>query len=206
VSIDPRKLIERSVDNVQRIYAVIIALAISQAIQILLKNPNSTTLELNLKQVPSGLPAFVAFLVTLVPFWQGMNRHLDRCYLEKKAGVRQGVVLIDFVVFIMEASFLFAAGWSIKSDIETFYWLGGLLGVEMIWALASHYIHFPETRSHAVRWSVINLCAIVIAILVVEFPFQHKQFVLMVIAVARSIADYVGCGEFYFPSSVDTSA
>lgn len=201
MSIPAEKVVERSVDNVQRIYAVIIALAISQAIQNLLKSPGSTTVDLSLKQVSDGLPAFVAFLVTLVPFWQGMNRHLDRCYLEKQAGVRQRVILFDFAVFLLEAIFLFAAGWSIKSDIETFYWLGALLGVDMIWALPSHYIHFPGTRSHAVKWSAINVCAIFIAFLVVEYSFQHKQLVLMVIALGRSIADYVFCGDFYFPTT-----
>jgi hypothetical protein len=206
MSIPTDKVIERSVDNVQRIYAVIIALAISQAIQSLLRNPSSTTVELNLKQVPAGLSAFIAFLVTLVPFWQGMNRHLDRCYLEKKAGVKQRVLLLDFAVFFVEAIFLFAAGWSIKSDIETFYWLGALLGVDMIWALASHYIHFPGIRSHAVKWSVINVCAMVTAVLVVVYPFQHKQFALMVIATGRSIADYVLCGDFYLPDAPDASA
>jgi hypothetical protein len=76
-------LIERSVDSVQRIYAVVIALAISQVIQSLLKNSNGTTMDLS--QALAGLPAFVAFLVTLVPVWQGMNRHLDRSYLEKES-------------------------------------------------------------------------------------------------------------------------
>jgi hypothetical protein len=206
MSIPVDKVVERSVDNVQRIYAVIIALSISHAIQNLLKSPGSTTLDLSLKEVSAGLPAFIAFLVTLVPFWQGMNRHLDRCYLEKKAGVRQRVILFDFAVFFLEAIFLFAAGWSINSDIKTFYWLGGLLGVDMIWASASHYIHFPGIRSHAVKWSVINVCAMFIAILVVAYPFQHKLVVLMVIAVGRSIADYVFCGDFYFPNAPEASA
>jgi hypothetical protein len=206
MGIPTEKVVERSVDNVQKIYAVIIALAIAQAIQNLLKSPGSTTVDLSLRQVSAGLPAFIAFLVTLVPFWQGMNRHLDRCYLEKTAGVRQRVLLLDFAVFFVEAIFLFAAGWSIKSDIKTFYWLGGLLGVDTVWSVASHYIHFPGTKSHSVKWAAINVCAIVIAIFVVEYPFQHKEFVLMVIAVGRSIADYVLCGDFYFPSTSNASS
>ena len=35
MSLDPAKVIERSVDSIQKIYAVVIALAISQAIQSL---------------------------------------------------------------------------------------------------------------------------------------------------------------------------
>src|SRR4051794_21625920 len=112
-----------------------------------------------------------------------MNRHLDRCYLEKKTGVVQRALLLDFAVFFVEAIFLFAAGWSIKLGVETFYWLAGLLGLDMIWAVSSHYIHFPGTKSHAIKWSAINLCAIFVAIFVIEYPFQHQPFLLMVIAV-----------------------
>lgn len=206
MSLQTDEVIKRSVDNVQRIYAVIIALAISQAIQSLLKDSTSNSAELSLSRAYTGLPAFIAFLVTLVPFWQGMNRHLDRCYLEKETGVVQRALLLDFAVFFVEAIFLFAAGWSIKLDIETFYWLAGLLGIDMIWAVTSHYIHFPGTKSHAMKWSVINVCAIFIAIFVIEYPFQHKQFLLMVIAVGRSIADYAFCGDFYFPSPSEANA
>jgi hypothetical protein len=118
MGIPTEKVVERSVDNVQKIYAVIIALAISQAIQNLLKSPGSTTVDLSLKQVSAGLPAFIAFLATLVPFWQGMNRHLDRCYLEKTAGVRQRVLLPRFRGLLDHLPL--RAGWSIKSDIQTF--------------------------------------------------------------------------------------
>jgi hypothetical protein len=40
MSIDPSKVIERSVDSIEKIYAVVIALAISQAVQSLLKDPS----------------------------------------------------------------------------------------------------------------------------------------------------------------------
>jgi len=133
VSSEAERIKERSVDSLQQIYAVVIALAIAQAIQSLLKDPVSGAVLARI-QILVGLPAFVAFLVTLVPFWHGMNRHLDRCYLEKKSAVVQGA-----------------------------------------------------------------LVAIVIAILIVDFPFQHKTIVLIVVAIMRSIADYGLCWDFYFP-------
>jgi hypothetical protein len=199
MSIEANKVIERSVDSIQKIYAVVIALAISQAIQSLLKDPSSGT-TLTLGRLTAGLPAFVAFLVTLVPFWHGMNRHLDRCYLEKTNAVVQGALLLDFVIFFVEAVFLFAAGWSLTSGINTFYCLGLLLSIDMLWAFVSHQIHFPGKKSHARRWSTINLISIGIAILIIKFPFQSKSFVLMALAVARSITDYGLCWDFYFPS------
>jgi hypothetical protein len=206
MSLQPDEVIKRSVDNVQRIYAVIIALAISESIQSLLKDPQSSTIQLSLAQAHAGLPAFIAFLATLVPFWQGMNRHLDRCYLEKETGVVQRALVLDFAVFFLESIFLFGAAWSIKEGIKTFYWLAALLGIDMVWAVSSHYIHFPGTKSHALKWSGINVCAFFIAVLVFEYPFQHKQFVLMVIALGRTIADYIFSGNFYFPSNSDKGA
>ena len=71
MSIDSEKVIERSVDSIQKIYAVVIALAISQAIQSLLKVPGEIG-DFSLGRLSSGAPGFVAFLVTLVPFWHGI--------------------------------------------------------------------------------------------------------------------------------------
>jgi hypothetical protein len=189
---------ERAVDSLQKIYAVVIALAIAQAIQSLLKDPANGTL-LDGNQIVAGLPAFVALLVTLVPFWHGMNRHLDRCYLEKKTAVAQGGILLDFATFFIEASLLFAAGWSLRSGIYSFIALGLLLSVDMVWGLISHTIHFPGQKSHVRLWSAINLFAIGIAILIVLFPFEYKTIGLMVIAIMRTIVDYWRCWDFYFP-------
>jgi uncharacterized Tic20 family protein len=69
----------------------------------------------------------------------------------------------------------------------------------MLWAFVSHQIHFAGKKSHAVKWSVINVVGIVAAILIVTFPFEHKPFVLMILAVVRSLADYGFCWKFYFP-------
>lgn len=198
MSSEAERIKERSVDSLQQIYAVVIALAIAQAIQSLLKDPLRGTL-LDRSQILAGLPAFVALLFTLVPFWHGMNRHLDRCYLEKKSAVAQGAVLLDFAAFCLEASLLFAAGWSLRSGIYSFIALGGLLLVDMLWGFISHQIHFPGQKSHVRRWSAINLVAIVIAILIVDYPFQHQSIVLMVVAIVRSIVDYWLCWDFYFP-------
>jgi hypothetical protein len=142
--------------------------------------------------------------MTLVPFWHGMNRHLDRCYLEKKSGVVQGALLLDFGTFFLEASLLFAAAWSLRSGIYSFIALGALLTIDMIWGFISHLIHFPGQKSHVRRWSAINLTAIVIAILIVTYAFQPKTVVLMVLAIVRSIVDYSLCWPFYFPPQSET--
>jgi hypothetical protein len=200
MSLEASKVTERSVDSIARIYAVVIALAISQSVQTLLKDPRGGA-DLNLSGLVPGAPAFVAFLFTLVPFWHGMNRHLDRCYLERTDVVRQGALLFDFAVFFFEASLLFAAGWALRSGLVSFYCLGLLLTADMIWGYISHLIHFPGKKSHVVRWSSINVVVGVLAVLIVAYPFEQKALVLMVLAMARSIVDYSLCWKFYFPPS-----
>jgi hypothetical protein len=198
MSSETERISERSVDSLENIYAVVIALAIAQAVESLLKDPASGIL-LDPSQIIAGLPAFVAFLVTLVPFWHGMNRHLDRCYLEKKSGVVRGALLLDFTAFFIEASLLFTAGWTLRSGIHSFIALGALLVVDMLWGAVSHLIHFRGHKSHVLRWSAINVVAIGIAILIDAYAFQPKTWVLMVVAIMRTVADYGICREFYFP-------
>ena len=149
MSLDTNTIIVRSVDSIANIYAVVIALAIAQAIQTLIKDPSGGA-GLKFDALYAGAPAFVAFLFTLVPFWHGMNRHLDRCYLEKTGVVAQGALLFDFTVFFLEAGLLFAAGWSLRAGLVTFYCLGVLLVTDMVWGYISHLIHFPHTKSHVV--------------------------------------------------------
>lgn len=189
---------ERAVDSLEQIYAVVIALAIAQAIENLLKAPASGAV-LGWNEVKIGLPSLVALLFTLVPFWHGMNRHLDRCYIEKTESVKQVALLLDFATFLLEAALLFATAWSLRSGLSSFMYLGVLLFVDSLWALVSHQVHFPGKKSHALRWAEINFGFIVGGILVFTFPFTHQVLVLMTLAIVRSIVDYSMCSDFYFP-------
>lgn len=192
------RVIERSVDSLQKTYAVIIALAIGQAIQSLLKAPTDASI-VSLDQITPAVPAFTAFLFTLVPFFHGMNRHLDRSYLEKSGQVIQGALILDFAVFLLEATCLFAVAWSLRSGIRSFEYLGVLLLIDMLWGFVSHQIHYRGQKSGVVRWSVINLIAMAVALFVVAFPFQAKPLLLMAVAILRTVADYKFCWSFYFP-------
>src|SRR5690348_17087640 len=98
MALSPDKLFERSVDSIQKIYAVVIALAVTQSIQTLIKDSNGVA-DFTFERLRSGLPSLIAFVFTLVPFWHGMNRHLDKAYLEKSKGVVQGALLLDFFTF-----------------------------------------------------------------------------------------------------------
>lgn len=199
MSLGRDKIIERSVDSISKIYAIVIALALTQSVQALVVKDATGSAELSLATLLTGAPAFVAFLFTLVPFWHGMNRHLDRCYLEKTSGVAQGALLFDFAVFFIEASLLFIAGWSLRSGLVSFYCLGLVLLIDMIWGSISHQIHFPGKKSHVRKWAGINIAAGFVAFLIVIFRFEQKPLGLMAVAIVRTIVDYWLCWDFYFP-------
>lgn len=182
----------------QKMYAVVVALAIGEAIKALLKASASEEL-LASGQVIQGLPVFIAFVVTLVPFYHGMNRHFDHCYLEKTSTVVQGALLLDFGVFFLEASILFAVAWSLRAGLRGFYLLGALLGVDMLWGVVSHFIHYSTEKPSILRWSVINLIAIGLASGVAFYPTDRRPVMLMLIAILRTVADYYFCWTFYFP-------
>ena len=204
--LEKSKAVERSVDSIAKIYAIVIGLALSEAVKTLIVKDSNGNLDLSWATFWTGAPTFVAFVFTLVPFWHGMNRHLDRCYLEKAGIVAQGALLLDFFVFFIEASLLLLSGWALRSGLVTFYCLGWILFVDMIWGFISHQIHFAGQKSHVKSWIVINLVAGFLSLLVITFNFNPKPPVLMAIAIIRSIVDYWTGWEFYFPEAQQTAA
>jgi predicted membrane protein len=189
----PEKFIERSVDSLQKIYAVIVALAIGQAIQTISGNPS---------EILSHLPGFLAFVAIVVPFYHGMNRHLDKCYIERTENVVQGALLFDFIVFFSLASLLFVFSTSIKTGLQSFVILGGLLVVDSVWALVSHWIHYRGFVPSILRWSVINSIILVAALFIYVLQVYDdgtKCWLLLVLAIIRTICDYKFCWNFYFP-------
>jgi len=208
MSISNGKLIERSVDSLQKIYAVIVALAISISIQNLLLNKTDNSFVIT-TSIFSYLPAFLSFIVILVPFYHGMNRHLDKCYVERTSeDTIRGALLFDFIVFFFEASILFAVASSIRAGLQSFYLLGTLLVADMAWVIVSHWIHYRKYSPTILWWAGWNFLAIVISLFIVlleAYPESSKMWLLFVVALSRSVADYWSCWEFYFPKDSENN-
>lgn len=196
------KRIARSVDSLQKIYSVVIALAIGQAIQTLLIDRAIGAL------APPGVilartPAFLALLAILVPFYHGMNRHLDVAYIERPEEQRaEAALLFDFIVFFFESCLLFAVAYSIGPGMAAFGFLGTLLAVDMLWALVSHWIHYSQDKPSVFSWSAINAAAIVLGLFVGFTQYYSptvKSWLLLVIAIGRTALDYWFYWQFYFP-------
>ena len=188
----------RSVDSLQKIYAVIISLAIGQTINEVIKTENNF---LSTDFLNNSLPALLSFFAFLIPFYHGMNRHLDLCYIEKAKDKNRGALLFDFIIFCLESSLLFIFSKYITKGLECFIIIGGMLMVDMVWSFVSHFIHYNGKFSPSVmRWSIINFVTLFIGFLIYSINiFDFKAYLFLFIAIARAIADYWTCWTFYFP-------
>jgi hypothetical protein len=115
-----KKILERTVDGLQKVYAVVDGLALGQG------NKRSRNVAKgghagDLLGGPCPVPPFGAFLVTLVAFFHGMNRHLDRCYLDRSiAFPRWGAFFLDFFVFFVQSSLRFLVALSLSDPSRAF--------------------------------------------------------------------------------------
>src|SRR5688572_18685246 len=96
--------LKRSVDSLQKIYAVIIALAITETFKTAF---NNTAMDTLVSDIIAQAPLLVAFFSVVVPFYHGMNRHLDVCYIYNENLHSQGALLFDFIIFCFESALLF---------------------------------------------------------------------------------------------------
>ena len=75
---------KRSVDNLQRLYAVVISLAVTEAVRRTVFGSQSTDPpELSAISANQWL-ILTSFLLTVIPFYHGANRYLDATYVTKE--------------------------------------------------------------------------------------------------------------------------
>lgn len=189
--------IKRSVDSLQKIYAIIIGLAISQSINTSINFEGG---KWNQALFFNNLPALISLFAFLVPFYQGMNRHLDLCYVEKRDGNTQGALLFDFAVFCIESCLLFVFTKVFLNDLTGYYIIACMLAVDMVWAFVSHWIHYRKFDPSIRRWAVINFVTLVVGTLILSSTyFPNKAVPFLCLSMLRTVADYFFCWKFYFP-------
>ena len=148
------------------------------------------------------LQLMIAFLVTIVPFYHGMNCHLDRIYLEQSVETaKQYVLIIDFFAFFFESCLLLAL--ALKLDDETGFLaiLIWLLIADIAWGALSYFVHSRNKPLGFFRWVIINAGAVALLVAVSHSTNSSAVlFSIVGIATARTIADYTFCWQYYFPS------
>lgn len=200
---------ENTVKNLENLYTVVIGLALTQAIILLIDSSNEG-FPINF----TYLPYFIAYLVTLVPFYHGALRHLDHTYIEHEGkDVRAGALMFDFAFLFVEGCILFSLAVLIKTP-QFFAWgLVILFAFDIVWAFFAYLGLSPDGESNAeIKWTAINIIAA--AILIVVFTSFIKIYppsptnveinlglCILTIAFARTAIDYGSNWDFYYPTS-----
>jgi hypothetical protein len=188
-----------SVRHLQGLYSVVVAIALTLAVERLLPGSGSQTIR------PHSVPLFVALLVTIVPFYHGTLRHLDDVYIEKRGrGYRSGAVLLDFFALFIEGCLLLGLG-AVIAQPRPFGWLLlSLLLFDIAWAIFTRAVlatsDVPKTplnwlRVNAVAAVVLSLYLAIMSVAGVGSPSLEAG--ILAIALLRSIADYLTSWRFY---------
>ena len=127
-----------SVRNLQELYTVAVGMALTLAITRIVPEAGSP--------VVVSLPNLVAYVVTLVPHYNGAMRHLDVSYRGARTGtVREGAPLVDFFLLFIEACLFLALASAIKNTAQALWTVLALFAVDGLWRMAASWI-FAKTR------------------------------------------------------------
>lgn len=189
---------KRSIENLQRLYAIVAGLSLTTAVTSLLTltppAPSEPVLQFGATYLRlNSLPMFLSFAVTLLAFYHGTHRHLDLAYVFRPAAQTTKTLapIVDFLFAFLQA-ILFYAMALVLADGFSFYSIFIALMVKDIpWF---GYIHFTDVMTLRVGWLLgVNTTTAVLLLLILAYLPDHavKWWVAAIVVVARSLVDYV---------------
>jgi hypothetical protein len=191
---------ERSVNNLQTLFTVVIALALVEAIKSIIAFKTSlVSINFNVK----FLPTFVALVSTLIPFHHGANRYLDETYIVKQGPIRPLTGLIDFFFFFFEAAVFYVMALSIQQPKFFFFALLFLFGIDIIWLIFVYY-SANESFKKIKHWLWLNILLVIVVLIINPGKFMaddiYKWILLAIFVVGRTVLDYIFEWPFYWPA------
>jgi hypothetical protein len=197
---DTKEARKRSVDSLQRLYTVVVSLAVTEALRRLLSSGTGDY---------TRWLIFASFVVTVVPFYHGANRHLDVSYVTEERKAKPGALMIDFVFLFIEGILFFALAVRIDSR-DIFYTLLAVLFLLDVFWIGFTYISRTNEEDRAsgyVKWAIMNLVAgAAIGVSIWSNIFGSfwanetaKDVALVSITISRTVLDYILQWHFYYP-------
>ncbi|MBL7876763.1 MAG: hypothetical protein JNL53_13940 [Cyclobacteriaceae bacterium] len=195
------KPLTRSVDSLQKIYAVIIGLAIARTTQEVVQGTNWNEI---LPRIQATAPALLSFFFLIVPFYHGMNRHLDYSYLERVPQHSKIGLIMDFIFFSLEAALFFLFADTIILGKESFIVIALILGLDILWGTFATLLNYHKEsgKQNPFAWVKINIVTLIFGFFIYVYgdnPVIDVRWCLAVLLVGRTIIDYYMMMDFYFP-------
>ena len=194
-AVDP---LARTVRNLENLYSVVVAVGLTLAVQQLIVIGEGVEFRWG------ALPAVIAYVVTLVPFYHGAERHLEDAYVDNpRQGANPRRLLFDFVVLFVEACVLLAAAAVVHFPRALLAALVVLWVIDIAWGVSARLIF--RLKDEVLKWAMVNSGAVAVfggLWLVAELSDLADLTVgwaLLAISLMRSVVDYATSWEFYFP-------
>ncbi len=198
---------ERSVNNLQRLYTVVISLAITVTLKNLFEDvlgygTTSGNGVLDFPKYYGHLLRFISFIVTVVPFFHGANRYLDETYVTGESGARRYALLIDFIAFFLEGLGIFVLAMYARIDNNFYVVLGVVLLFDILWVLST-YITATGNKPKIKWWAVVNIGTVSAVFIVLWSSLCPgdvvKSWILVLICTLRTALDYILVWPLYYP-------
>lgn len=192
------RTVRSTVESLEWIYGVVIALSISEAFMQFALNQDSGVAGIRWDRF---LP-LCSLLLLVVPFYHGMSRYFCDMYDGSKIDEHYGPwLLVDLLVFTVEAGLFFVLARSLSKSL--WFQFNVAVAILLFWDVLWGALVWKYRTSVISFWVIVNLCTIpfLVAILLgfrestSWWPTSLASFVILV----RTVADYWWGWRFYFP-------
>ncbi|MFC2085660.1 hypothetical protein ACFLRO_00445 [Bacteroidota bacterium] len=185
-------------NHLQTLYTVVVALAMEQALQSVVRLEQPYLVEASL------LPYLIAFVVTLVPFYHGGLRHLDLSYIKEGHPIpKSGSMIADWTLLFLQSCLFLALAIAVKDPTAFTKLLAVILGFDVVWALLAHFVFTPNRGEDFAekKWAIINTPTVVLLVLIVVViePSSVWSGLVLAICILRTAIDYWWGWDFYDP-------
>jgi hypothetical protein len=197
---------KRSVDNLQRLYAFVVGLAITESLKKLVPDKGNAV---NVDQ----LLMVISLVVTIIPFYHGSNRYLDATYVTGEHPTKRRLTLMyDFFLVFIQALLIFLLAIFTTWDEKHFYkWLAYLFAIDAFWLISS--MTFLDTYPFKGLPTPVSRLGILFSPVLYclsrwgysDPTVRHStlNWLLMFVLVGRTAVDYLLVFDFYFPKKDD---
>ena len=181
-----------SLSGLKTVYSVVIALSVTEAIK--------SIFDIKLYKITYGinlelLPAFIIFIITLIPFYQGAIKYLSETLKDKnhKTSFER---IIDFIFFFSESLFLYWIALLINEKILFFQIMTILLILDVLWLFS--VLHYNKNLFNKIKcWCILNSILVILLLFLFYMNFYNINL-LLPIFIIRTYFDYHYTWKFYW--------
>jgi hypothetical protein len=198
---------KRSVDNLQRLYTVVVSLAVTESLKRIFA-PTETGV--TIPSAPEGMMV-TSLIATLIPFYHGANRYLDATYITGERAAKHYALMLDFFALFVEGLLFFVLAMLIRNERNFYIVLSILLIFDSLWVVSTLFSK-EKIQGEAVSdpkiiaWALLNIVSVLVILFFLFsniWPTEDRRRIsALVVVILRTVIDYILLWSFYYPYSL----